>query len=175
MFGALTLAFADWRDSLFLGIVVFNSGIGIFQELRAKRALDRLAALVVPTAAVVRDGRERELPVEEVVVGDVVRLAPGDQVVADGALVEATGLALDESILTGESATVVRGVGEAVRSGSFAVEGTAAFVVSAVGAGQLRRAARGRGAGASATRTRRSSGPSTGSCSSSSARWCRSG
>ncbi len=134
MFGVLTLAFADWRDSLFLGIVVFNSGIGIFQELRAKRALDRLAALVVPTAAVVRDGRERELPVEDVLVGDVVRLAPGDQVVADGPLVEAQGLTLDESILTGESDTVARGVGDEVRSGSFAVEGTAAFVVSAVGA-----------------------------------------
>ncbi len=134
MFGGLTLAFADWRDSLFLGIVVFNSGIGIFQELRAKRALDRLAALVAPAATVVRDGRGRELPVEEVLVGDVVRLAPGDQVVADGELVEAQGLELDESILTGESVTVVRGVGESVRSGSFAVEGTAAFVVSAVGA-----------------------------------------
>ncbi len=134
MFGALTLAFADPRDALFLGIVVFNSGIGIFQELRAKRALDRLAALVAPTATVVRDGRGRELPVEEVLVGDVVRLAPGDQVVADGELVEAQGLELDESILTGESVAVGRGVGESVRSGSFAVEGTAAFVVSAVGA-----------------------------------------
>ena len=134
MFGALTLAFADPRDALFLGIVVFNSGIGIFQELRAKRALDRLAALVAPTATVVRDGRGRELPVEEVLVGDVVRLAPGDQVVADGELVEAQGLELDESILTGESVSVGRGVGESVRSGSFAVEGTAAFVVSAVGA-----------------------------------------
>jgi P-type E1-E2 ATPase len=134
VFGALTLAFADPRDALFLGIVVFNSGIGIFQELRAKRALDRLAALVVPTATVVRDGRPRELPVEDVLVGDVVRLAPGDQVVADGELVEAQHLALDESILTGESVTVERDVGESVRSGSFAVEGAAAFVVSAVGA-----------------------------------------
>ena len=133
VFGGLTLAFADWRDSLFLGIVVFNSGIGIVQEVRAKRALDRLAALVAPAAAVVRDGRERELPVEEVVVGDLVRLAPGDQLVADGTLAEAQGLALDESILTGESATVTRTVGEEVRSGSFTVEGTGAFVVSAVG------------------------------------------
>ena len=163
MFGVLTLVFADWRDSLFLGIVVFNSGIGIFQELRAKRALDRLAALVVPTAAVVRDGREREVAVEQVVVGDVVRLAPGDQVVADGALVEATGLALDESILTGESATVMRGVGDDVRSGSFAVEGTAAFVVSAVARTATPSASPAR-PGASATRALRSSGPSTGSC-----------
>ena len=134
VFGALTLVFADPRDALFLGIVVFNSGIGIFQELRAKRALDQLASLVAPTATVLRDGRARELAVEDVLVGDVVRLVPGDQVVADGELVEAQDLALDESILTGESVAIVRGVGEAVRSGSFAVEGVASYVVSAVGA-----------------------------------------
>lgn len=56
MFGALTLAFGDWRDTLFLGILVSNSGIGILQEVRAKRALDRLAALVAPLATVLRDG-----------------------------------------------------------------------------------------------------------------------
>ena len=57
VFGALTLAFADWRDALFLGVLVANMTIGIAQEVRAKHALDRLAALVAPTATVVRDGR----------------------------------------------------------------------------------------------------------------------
>ena len=71
--------------------------------MRAKRALDRLAALVAPEAPVVRDGRRARSPVPEVVVGDLVDLAPGDQVVADGPLVRAEGLRLDESILTGES------------------------------------------------------------------------
>jgi len=131
--GVVTLVFGDWRDALFLGIVVTNAGIGIWQELRAKRKLDELAALVAPRAAVVRDGEERDLRVAEVVEGDLVRLGPGDQVVADGQLVSSDGLEVDESILTGESQPVSRGTGEEVRSGSFAVEGSGSYVVSAVG------------------------------------------
>jgi cation-transporting P-type ATPase E len=81
--GLLTLVFADWRDALFLAIIIANSGIGIWQELRAKRSLDRLAALVAPKATVVRDGESRDVAVEQVVNGDLVRLQAGDQVVAD--------------------------------------------------------------------------------------------
>jgi len=132
--GLLTLVFGDWRDALFLGILVANTGIGIWQELRAREKLDRLAALVAPRATVVRDGEARSVHVSELVQGDLVRLAPGDQVVADGPLTEATGLRLDESILTGESRAVERGVGEEVRSGSFVLEGAGAFEVAAVGA-----------------------------------------
>lgn len=132
--GFLTLAFGDWRDALFLGIVVTNTGIGIWQELRATRKLDALAALVAPRATVVRDGEPRSLDVSEVVVGDLVRLAPGDQVVADGILLASAGLHLDESILTGESVAVQRSVGDEVRSGAFVVEGTGSFDVVAVGA-----------------------------------------
>jgi P-type E1-E2 ATPase len=133
--GVLTLLFSDWRDALFLFIVLANAGIGIAQELRAKRALDRLSALVAPRATVVRDGEARELPVEDVVEGDLVRVAPGDQVVADGPLATADGRALDESILTGESRPVTRAGGDEVRSGSYVVEGTGAYVVAAVGEG----------------------------------------
>jgi cation-transporting P-type ATPase E len=131
--GLLTLVFADWRDALFLFIIAANSGIGIWQELRAKRSLDRLAALVAPKATVVRDGSPRDVPVEEVVPGDVVRVQAGDQVVADGPLADTAGLALDESILTGESRAVQREPGEEVRSGSFAVEGAGSYTVEAVG------------------------------------------
>ena len=134
VFGVLVIAFGDARDALFVGVLVANTAIGIFQEVRAKRALDRLAALVQPTATVVRDGTRRNVQVDEVVVGDRVELQAGDQVVADGELVAATGLSLDESILTGEARPVDREPGQTVRSGSFAVEGTGAFVVTAVGA-----------------------------------------
>jgi P-type E1-E2 ATPase len=134
VFGGLTLAFGDWRDALFLGVLVGNSAIGITQEVRAKRALDRLAALVAPTATVVRDGEPARLHVMDVVVGDLVRVEAGDQLVADGRLEEASGLRLDESVLTGESDSVARAGGEEVRSGSFAVEGAGAYVVTAVGA-----------------------------------------
>jgi cation-transporting ATPase E len=132
-FGAVTLLFGDARDALFLGIIVANAAIGITQESRAKRALDRLATLVAPRATVVRDGVERELPTAEVVPGDLLRLKAGDQVVADGELVLAADLRLDESVLTGESEAVGRASGETVRSGAFAVEGSGAFIVTAVG------------------------------------------
>ena len=132
-FGVVTLVFADWRDALFLFILLSNSAIGIAQELRAKRALDRLAALVAPEATVVRDGQARRAHVDELVEGDLVRLAAGDQVVADGRVVASEGLRLDESILTGESRAVARGEGEDVRSGSFATEGSGAYTVTAVG------------------------------------------
>jgi cation-transporting P-type ATPase E len=131
--GIATLAFGEWQDALFLAILVANSGIGIAQEVRAKRALDRLAALVAPTATVVRDGSERKAKIEELVPGDLVRVQPGDQIVADGRLVAADGLDLDESILTGESQPVPRSAGEEIRSGSFAVEGVGSYVVEAVG------------------------------------------
>jgi cation-transporting P-type ATPase E len=134
VFGVLVIAFGDARDALFVGVLVANSAIGIFQEVRAKRALDRLAALVQPTATVVRDRQRQRLQVDEIVVGDRVELQAGDQVIADGTVVAATGLRIDESILTGESRAVERAVGEEVRSGSFAVEGAGAFVVTAVGA-----------------------------------------
>jgi len=133
VFGTVTLVYGDWRDALFLGILVANTSIGIVQEVRAKHALERLAALVAATATVLRDGRPRPLHVDEVVPGDLVRLAPGDQVMADGRLVDAEGLSLDESILTGESEPVRRGVGEEARSGSFAVEGRGSYVVEKIG------------------------------------------
>jgi P-type E1-E2 ATPase len=131
--GVLTFAFGHWEDALFIGILVANSGIGILQEWRAKTALDRLAALVAPRATVVRDGQPREVGVEEVVEGDLVQLAPGEQLVADGTLERADGLRLDESILTGESRAVRRRPGDEVRSGSFAVEGAGYYTVTAVG------------------------------------------
>jgi len=133
-FGVVTLIFGDARDALFLGIIVANSTIGISQEVRAKRALDRLSLLVAPHANVRRDGTVRKVEVEQVVVDDVVEFAPGDQVIADGTVLTAADLRLDESILTGESVPARRAIGEEVRSGAFVVEGTGAYRVTAVGA-----------------------------------------
>ena len=133
VFGAATLVFGNPKDALFLGILIANTAIGTAQEVRAKRALDRLAAVVAPTATVVRDGRPREVAIAEVVAGDMVRVHSGDQVVADGTLLHSDGLALDESIVTGESEPVLRHEGEAVLSGSFAVEGEGTFEATAVG------------------------------------------
>jgi cation-transporting P-type ATPase E len=132
-FGVITLIFGDVRDALFLGIIVANAGIGITQEVRAKRALDRLSLLVAPHATVERGATSRQVPVEEVMVDDLVLLSPGDQLVADGMVQRASELRLDESALTGESEPARRASGEEVRSGAFVVEGTAAYRVTAVG------------------------------------------
>ena len=131
--GAATLAFGEWQDALFLGVLVANATIGTAQEVRAKRALDRLSAFVAPHATVVRDGEAIQVPVEGVVVGDLVRVGPGDQVVADGSLEQAEWLRLDESILTGESRPVQRTAGDEVLSGSYVVEGVGEYLVDAVG------------------------------------------
>jgi len=133
VFGMLTLAFGAWEDALFLGVLVGNTLIGATQEVRAKKALDRLSALVAPTATVVRDGKPLRVAPEQLVVGDLVQLQPGDQLVADGQLELSQGLMLDESILTGESRLVAREPGDELRSGAFAVEGNGHYTATAVG------------------------------------------
>src|SRR5262249_55448413 len=80
----LILIFGSPADTLFGWVVVFNSLIGIVQEYRAKRTLDQLAVLSAPMARVVRDGSLAEVPVEDVVLDDLLELRAGDQVPADG-------------------------------------------------------------------------------------------
>ena len=113
--------------------MVINAAIGILQELRAKRQLDRLALLVAPRARVVRDGETVAVPVEGVVEGDAIRLEPGEQVVADGPLLEARSLQLDESVLTGEADPVGKALGDEVRSGSFCIAGGGIYRADMVG------------------------------------------
>jgi P-type E1-E2 ATPase len=132
-FWVVIIAAGRPADGLFGGVLVANTSIGILQDVRAKRALDRLALLVAPHARAVRDGREETIPAGEVVAGDVVALRPGDQVVADGAVVESSALMLDESQLTGESRAVAKGVGDEIMSGSFCVEGAGRYLVNRVG------------------------------------------
>ena len=121
-------------DALFAGVVVSNSVIGIAQELKARRTLHRLAVLSAPRARVVRDGRTREVGTSEVVADDVLELRPGDQVVVDGEVVAARGLAVDESLLTGESDPVDKAPGDSVMSGSFVSAGAGWYRATAIGA-----------------------------------------
>ncbi|NCD20596.1 MAG: HAD family hydrolase, partial [Actinobacteria bacterium] len=129
----LILIHGSWRDGLFGLVLLVNSAIGVAQELRAKRTLDRLALLTAPHARVVRDGATTRVGIEDVVLDDVVALAPGDQLVVDGEILTSTGLELDESALTGEANPVPRSEGDAVRSGSFAVAGSGLYRATAVG------------------------------------------
>ncbi len=128
------IATGQWRNALFGLVILTNSGIGIIQEVRAKRTLDRLALLNVTKARVVRDGSPGEIDAADVVQDDLVRLRTGDQVLADGPVVAAEGLEIDESLLTGESDPVLKTSGDEVRSGSIVVAGTGEFEARAVGA-----------------------------------------
>ena len=107
------------QDALFAGVVISNSVIGIVQELRARHTLHQLELLNAPKALARRDGEDIELPVSEVVADELLVLRPGDQVVVDGSVVSATGLDLDESLLTGESEPVTKHEADSVMSGSF--------------------------------------------------------
>jgi cation-transporting ATPase E len=137
-FGIL-LALGRWQDALFGLPALFNTLIGVVQEFQAKRTLDRLAVLNAPTARVLRDGREHEVPLELVVLGDVLVLRAGDQVTADATVVQTAengpgGLELDESLLTGESHAVAKRSGDEVLSGSSVVGGSGLAEVVRVGA-----------------------------------------
>jgi cation-transporting ATPase E len=104
------------------------------QEVRAKRVLDRLSLLSAPKARVVRDGAETTVPLPDVVRDDVVLLSTGEQVPADGPVLDADGLEIDESLLTGESRPVVKRAGDRALSGSFVVAGSGSFRAERVGA-----------------------------------------
>ena len=129
----LVLALGHWVDALFGFVLLLNTATGTLAEIRAKRALDRLAVLETPRAVVLRDGAEKEVTVGEVVIDDVVRLSAGQQVPADGEVITSDGLEIDESILTGESRPVRPESGAQVMSGTTVTAGTGLFRTTAVG------------------------------------------
>src|SRR6202011_3814780 len=128
------LAVGQIQDALFGIVLVSNSLIGIVQEVRAKRTLDKLAVLNAPRARVVREGVARDVAVEDVVLDDIVDLRPGDQIVTDGIVRVSSGMQVDESLLTGESEPVEKSVGSQILSGSFVVAGSGRYQATAVGA-----------------------------------------
>ena len=132
VFFILILSQGLWADALFGVIAIVNSAIGIRQEVKAKETLDNLALLVAPRAEVIRDGRGIELRAEEIVPGDVIRVEPGDQLVADGEVVDSRGLTVDESLLTGESDGIRKRRSDRMLSGSFATSGSGHYEVDAV-------------------------------------------
>jgi len=130
------------------GAIAVNALVSIVQEVRAKRILDRIALLDRPLAAVLRDGQSRSLPPDELVVGDLLLLSAGDQIVVDGRVLPGGPLGIDESALTGESAVVAKRAGQEIYSGSFCVRGRGSYVAERVGsasfANQLMAGARAR-------------------------------
>ncbi|MFI1709204.1 HAD-IC family P-type ATPase [Streptomyces griseoruber] len=129
----IVLAVAPFQDGLFGFVILANTGIGIIQEWRAKQTLDSLAVIGEVRPTVRRDGATVELATSDLVLDDLVEIGPGDKVVVDGVCVEADGLEIDESLLTGEADPVVKRPGDPVMSGSFVVAGGGAFRATKVG------------------------------------------
>lgn len=121
------------QDALFGIVLAANTAIGILQELRTKRTLDRLAILTAPRVRAVRDGVMTDLPVEQVVVDDLLELRPGDQAPVDAVVVVSEGLEFDEALLSGEAEPVAKAVGDDVLSGSFVVAGAGRVQATKVG------------------------------------------
>lgn len=129
---ALVFTTGSYRNMLFLFVVAANAAIGIFQELRSKRALDRLTILAARPVRVRREGREVEVPADDVVMGDLVLLAHGAQVPCD-CLVREGSCLVNESLLTGESRPQAKAPGDTLLSGSFVVSGSVCAQATAVG------------------------------------------
>lgn len=131
--GFLVFLTGQYKNMLFMGVIVCNSCIGIFQELKVKQLIDKLSVITMTKVKVYRSRHVREIPIDEIVVDDVVRVAVGDQIVTDGKVLAGKGLEVNESMLTGESKPVKKKAGDPLLSGSFIVAGTGVMQVEKVG------------------------------------------
>ena len=122
----------SYKNLLFLGVVTCNTLISIIQEIRSKRAIDKLSIINSPVANVVRNGQMKQITVEEVVLDDIIKYKRGNQVVADSIILDGT-IEVNESLLTGEENSIVKYKGEILYSGSFIVSGNAICKVEKVG------------------------------------------
>lgn len=131
--GLVLVALGQPRDALMSsGLAVINAIAGIIQEIIAKRRLDAIALLTRSQARVIRDGTERSLDPGQLVVGDILAVGAGDQIMLDGTIVSGSGL-FDESLLTGEQDQVHKRVGDPVYSGTFCVSGSISFEAEKIG------------------------------------------
>ncbi len=136
--GLALVLLGRWADGLVsTGVISLNVLVSVVQEIRAKRVLDRVALLTRPTATVIREGKQRVVAPSELVVGDVLKVSPGDQIVVDGRIIGDERIDVDESLLTGESDPVSKRGGDKVYSGSLCLTGTAHYVAEHVSVNSL--------------------------------------
>ncbi len=131
---AIMIALRRYSDAILVAVVILTGVvIGIVQEIWAKRKLDEIALLQRPTASVIRDGKELEITPDELVLGDIMVLRSGDQILVDGVVFGDGKVEVDESLLTGESDLIVKTEGDQVFSGTMCVSGMAYFEATQVG------------------------------------------
>jgi len=130
---SLVLFTGSYQNMLFMLVIVCNTAIGIFQEIRSKRTTDRLSIIAAAKATVIRSGTRKEIPIEEIVIDDLIVVGRGDQIPSDSTVVSGT-CDVNESLLTGESKLVRKQEGSSLMSGSFVNSGTVVARVVHVGA-----------------------------------------
>lgn len=128
----MVLLVGSYKNSMFMGIIVINTVIGIIQEVRAKKTLDKLAILTESKAVVLREGKKWSISTEKLVLDDILFLRTGDQVPADARVLEGS-IEVNESLLTGESDNLQKNEGDELFSGSFVTSGEACCQVIHVG------------------------------------------
>ena len=130
---SLLLIMAGAFNSLtFLPVIIANMLIGIFQEMHAKKVLDGLSILHEPNSIAVRDGSRVKVPIDKLVLGDVIVLKAGNQIPADAVIVSGEA-AINEALLTGEADEIVKGPGDPLMSGSFVASGECMAKLTRVG------------------------------------------
>jgi cation-transporting ATPase E len=126
------IAFGSYTNLTFLPIIIPNILIAIFREIKAKRTVEKLSVTTEPKATVIRDGEEREINVTEIVLGDIIKIELGKQVLSDAVVISGIAEA-NESLLTGESDAIKKSEGDTVLAGSFLVSGSVLAKVVRVG------------------------------------------
>jgi cation-transporting ATPase E len=121
------------KNAIFVGVIIVNTLIGVVQEVKAKYTLEKLSVISAAHAKVLRDGEVQEIPIEEIVLDDVLYLETGLQILADGEVLYSNGLEIDESMLTGEADAIAKRPAEKLLSGSFVVAGDGYALVTKVG------------------------------------------
>ena len=129
----LLIMVGSFRDLTFLPVIIINALIGIFQELKAKKILDEIQMINVPTATVLRDGKEYQISTEELVLDDIVVFTSGNQIPADAIVIEGN-VSVNEALLTGEADEIKKEKGSELLSGSFIVSGKCYAKLTKVGA-----------------------------------------
>lgn len=132
--GGLVFYTGSYKNLLFLGIAFFNTAIGIIQEIRSKRQVDKMVLLAEGKINVVRNGEDVQLRPEDIVLGDIIQLGRGDQIPVDGEVVRSRGIEVDESPITGESSTISKAIGDPLTSGTYLIGGSGKMLVTKVGA-----------------------------------------
>lgn len=121
------------KNSLFMGVIICNTLIGVLQELRAKETLEKLSVVSMVKAKVIREGEIKEIPASDIVMDDIIYLENGVQIMADAEVVYSNGLEIDESMITGESDSINKNLKDDLYSGSFVVAGEGYAKITKVG------------------------------------------